>query len=73
MSLTRKQEIIITASRLFKERGYNAISMRDLAAEMGIKAASLYNHISSKQEILGLIILKVAEEFTQHINTIYLD
>lgn len=61
---SRKTEIITTASRLFKEKGYNAVSMRDIAQEMGIKASSLYNHISGKQEILSTLILKVAREFT---------
>ena len=42
---TRKEEIIKTAAKLFKEKGYSAVTMRDLASEMGIKAASLYNHI----------------------------
>ncbi len=62
---TRKQEIIITATKLFKKKGYSAVTMRDLAKAMGIKAASLYNHINSKQEILTDIIISLAEEFTE--------
>ncbi|MDG1714779.1 TetR/AcrR family transcriptional regulator [Lacinutrix sp.] len=61
---TRKHEIIKTAAKLFKEKGYSAVTMRDIATAMGIKAASLYNHISSKQEILKEIIISLAEEFT---------
>ncbi|BAO74920.1 TetR/AcrR family transcriptional regulator [Winogradskyella sp. PG-2] len=61
---TRKEEIIRVAAKLFKEKGYSAVTMRDLAAEMGIKAASLYNHINSKQAILNTIIISLAEEFT---------
>ena len=61
---TRKEEIIKIATKLFKEKGYSAVTMRDLAAEMGIKAASLYNHINSKQAILNTIIISLAEEFT---------
>lgn len=63
-TISRKEEIISVASRLFNEKGYKAVSMRDIAKAMDIKAASLYNHIKSKQEILSEIILKVAEEFT---------
>lgn len=66
----RKEEILQTASQLFSERGYNAVSMRDLAQALGIKAASLYNHIDSKQELLATIILAVAEEFTESMNQI---
>lgn len=61
---TRKDEIIRTSEILFKEKGYSAVTMRDIAKSMGIKAASLYNHISSKQEILINIIISLAEEFT---------
>ncbi|MCB0399658.1 MAG: TetR/AcrR family transcriptional regulator [Winogradskyella sp.] len=67
---TRKEEIINTAAKLFKERGYSAVTMRDLASAMGIKAASLYNHIKSKQEILKEIIISLAEEFTQGLELI---
>jgi AcrR family transcriptional regulator len=61
---TRKEEIIKTAAKLFKDKGYSAVTMRDLASEMGIKAASLYNHINSKQDILNEVIISIAEEFT---------
>jgi len=67
---TRKDEIIKTAAKLFKEKGYSAVTMRDLASEMGIKAASLYNHINSKQEILKEIIISLAEEFTEGLQNI---
>ncbi|QKX03938.1 TetR/AcrR family transcriptional regulator [Aquimarina sp. TRL1] len=67
---SRKQEIINAASVLFKEKGYSAVTMRDLARAMGIKAASLYNHIQSKQEILSTIIIDLAEEFTTGMNQI---
>lgn len=66
----RKQEIINAASVLFKEKGYSAVTMRDLASAMGIKAASLYNHIQSKQEILSSIIIDLAEQFTSGIDEI---
>lgn len=66
----RKSEIIHVAARLFRERGYSAVTMRDLATDLGIKAASLYNHITSKQQILSEIILVIAEEFTEGIEEI---
>ncbi|AXT52659.1 TetR/AcrR family transcriptional regulator [Aquimarina sp. BL5] len=67
---SRKQEIVNAAAILFKEKGYSAVTMRDLATAMGIKAASLYNHIQSKQEILSTIIIELAEEFTNGMNQI---
>jgi AcrR family transcriptional regulator len=67
---SRKLEIITVASTLFKEKGYSAVTMRDIAKAMGIKAASLYNHIKNKEEILTFIIISLAEEFIEGINKI---
>ncbi|PHI21290.1 TetR family transcriptional regulator [Lewinellaceae bacterium SD302] len=66
----RKKEIIATAATLFRKKGYTAVSMRSLAEEIGIRAASLYNHIESKQEILEHIILGVADRFTDGMRNI---
>jgi len=66
----RKTEIITVAAQLFKEKGYSAVTMRDIAQAMDIKAASLYNHIKSKQEILVLIVVEIAEEFTNTMNEV---
>jgi len=59
-----KSQIVSIAAKLFKEKGYSAVTMRDIASEMGIKAASLYNHINSKQDILKTIVISIAEDFT---------
>jgi AcrR family transcriptional regulator len=67
---TRKDQIIETSAILFKEKGYSAVTMRDIAKAMDIKAASLYNHIKSKQEILSDIIISLAEEFIKGMNVI---
>lgn len=69
--MDRKTQIIQTAAKLFREKGYKSVTMRDLADELGIKAASLYNHIESKQEILVIIIMDIAKNFTEHINQIF--
>lgn len=64
---TKKEAITKKASRLFKEKGYSATSMRDLAEAIGVEAPSLYNHISGKKEILQEICFKVANLFTEHL------
>ena len=47
---------------MFREKGFAAASMRDLAEAVGIEAASLYNHIQSKSEILQEIIFRTAND-----------
>lgn len=60
MKQTKKNVILEKAAVLFRKKGYVATSMRDLAKEVGMEAASLYNHISSKQEILNEILLEIS-------------
>ena len=44
--------------------------MRDIAREVGVEAASLYNHISSKHLILKELLLEIAQLFTEGMETI---
>ena len=74
--ISRKDQIIQTASKLFRLKSYEAASMRDIASELGIEAASLYSHIKSKDEILEIICFRKAEEFLNaiaEVNDIYFD
>ena len=63
--LPTEARLLEVASRLFYERGYYSSTMRDLAEQVGIKAASLYNHFSGKQEILVRICLAGQREFLE--------
>lgn len=64
MGNRKKREIIIEeAAKIFKTKGFAASSMRELAEQVGVEAASLYNHIRSKDEILEEICFKVAHSY----------
>src|SRR5574339_361776 len=61
---SKKGFILQQAAKMFREKGFAATSMRDLAETVGIEAASLYNHIRSKNEMLETICFDVANRFT---------
>ncbi len=71
---TRKEQILTAAAKLFHSKGFGATTVRDIASEMNMEAASLYHHIKSKEEILEIICFSMAEKFltTLHdVNDIY--
>src|SRR5687768_4018800 len=67
---SKKGVILLKAAQMFREKGFAATSMRDLAESVGIEAASLYNHIRSKNEILEAICFEVANRFTTHMEVV---
>ena len=63
VKISKRALIIKEAAQLFKEKGFGGSSMRDLAERVGIEAASMYNHIRSKDEILEAICFGLAEAY----------
>ena len=70
---SRKDVIVRKAATLFREKGYKAASMRDLAEAVGVEAASLYNHIKSKSELLHELVFSVANKFVLKMDEIESD
>jgi TetR/AcrR family transcriptional regulator, cholesterol catabolism regulator len=69
-NISRKDVIVTKAASLFREKGFKAASMRDLAEAVGVEAASLYNHIKSKTELLHELCFSVANRFLQKIDEV---
>ncbi|MDQ3809505.1 MAG: TetR/AcrR family transcriptional regulator, partial [Chloroflexota bacterium] len=51
----RSEEVYAAALRLFREKGYHATSMQDIAAALGLYKGSLYHYIGSKDELLARV------------------
>jgi AcrR family transcriptional regulator len=52
----QRADIIHAAAQIFREKGYDGTSMQDIADAVHLQKASLYHHVSSKQEILLTIL-----------------
>lgn len=59
----RRQQIEDAASALFRERGYAATSVRDIAQALNIQGPSLYAHVASKEDVLWSIVNRAADRF----------
>lgn len=60
---TRRQAIEDAASALFHTHGYSGTSVRDIARAVDIQGASLYAHVTSKQDVLWSIVERTASRF----------
>src|ERR1700712_3720752 len=53
---SRRVQIVAAARRLLEEQGPEALSMRNVAAEISIRAPSLYEHVADKRALESAII-----------------
>ena len=62
-----KQKIIACAVVMFAAKGFTETGVREIAAEVGIKAASLYSHFQTKNSILEYIL----DDYVKFINSTF--
>lgn len=60
--MSNKEKIFNVSIDLFSRHGYDGVSIRQLASEVGIKESSIYNHYKSKESILNSILEFYIEE-----------
>lgn len=65
-----KSQIHQAACRLFRERGFHATSVRDIAEAVGLQGGSLYAHMNSKDDLLWEIVNVAANQFFSAIRPI---
>jgi AcrR family transcriptional regulator len=63
----KQAEIFAAAVSIFRQKGYHAASMQDLADAVGLQKASLYYYVSSKEDLLLSIYERLAGAFTKQL------
>ena len=61
MSKTTKEDILIVALRLFAKEGYEAVSVSQIAGELGMTKGALYRHYESKRDIFDHIVKRMEQ------------
>lgn len=59
----RREQILDTAVRMFRRRGYSGVSMADIAGSVGVTASASYRHFTSKEALLGTAIDRATERY----------
>lgn len=67
-SADTRETLLRLAARSFATQGYTATTMRSIADQAGIEAASIYYHFSSKEELVDVVMEHGADSIVQHIN-----
>lgn len=66
-----REKFIETTLQLFHSKGFKATTMRDIAGVLDIEAATLYNYIKSKQQLLDDLVFDIAHQFHDGLHDIY--
>jgi len=62
-----RDDILDAAAQVFRRKGFHGASMSDIAQSVNLQKASLYHHVSSKQEILLALLDRALEMLTERI------
>src|SRR5215212_710347 len=65
-----RENILEAAAQVFRQKGFHGSSMQDIAEAVNLQKASLYHHVSSKQEILLAILNRALELLLERISAI---
>jgi TetR/AcrR family transcriptional regulator, regulator of autoinduction and epiphytic fitness len=66
----REGAIVASVNRLLAEKGYDAMTVDEVAADVGIAKASLYKHFTSKEELAAAAMIRVLDLALSHIATL---
>ena len=56
----RRDEILVAAARLMARRGFHAVRLDDIGAEVGISGPGMYRYFSSKEDVLAEMLLDIS-------------
>lgn len=65
-----REDILEAAAQVFRQKGFHGASMQDIAKAVSLQKASLYHHVSSKQEILLALLDRALELLLERISVI---
>ena len=64
-----KEVILLVALKLFSEKGYDGVGIRDISKEIGIRESAIYKHYNNKQDIFDSILKDIERRYQEEVST----
>ncbi len=68
--IAMRERILAAAERRIRTAGYNAVSFREIGAEVGVKSASVHYHFTQKQDLSAALVRRYTQNFTAKLGQI---
>ena len=72
-SLSTKQRILDEALTLFSEKGYETVTVAEIAKAVGVKAPALYKHYKNKRDIFDAIVVQMQDSYDKQAAAMQMD
>ena len=73
MHQAREDAIVLAVNRLLAEKGFESMTVDQVAAEVGIAKASLYKHFPSKEHLAAAAMVRILQRTQAHLNSLAAD
>jgi TetR/AcrR family transcriptional repressor of nem operon len=73
VSSNSREKILAAAKRIAQAHGYSGLNYRDLAEDVGIRAASIYHHFPSKADLAAAVAQRYWEDSAAYLETMLAD
>jgi len=71
--LSSRERLLVTATKIAQAHGYSGLNFRDLAEQVGIKAASIYHHFESKADLATAVAQRYWEDSAAALEALLLE
>ena len=64
--VTRRDQLVAAAARLFAERGFHGVTMEEIGASVGISGPGIYKHFASKDAVLAAMLVGISQDLLEN-------
>lgn len=69
MAISTRDQLLLTARTLFAERGFEGVSLSQIASALGFTKQALLHHFSTKEKLYGEVLGQISHEFAEQLRS----